>query len=158
MIIDEASMVDSFLFLALLKAIPEGTRLVLVGDTDQLPPVGAGNVLHDIIDSDCFPVTVLDKIFRQSDDSSIVENAHKIKNGIHLEINNKSSDFFFIPSDEFCMIYRRKCSELVTEQSAEVSRNIPRMDIEVLTPTRHYDLGVEELNKKASGSMNPAIS
>ena len=152
-IIDEASMVDSFLFLALLKAIPEGTRLVLVGDTDQLPPVGAGNVLHDIIDSGCFPVTVLDHIFRQSDDSFIVENAHKIKNGVHLEINNKSSDFFFIP--------RRNSYEISKEISELVTNNLPKylgispMDIEVLTPTRHYDLGVEELNKKLQVSINP---
>ena len=152
-IIDEASMVDSFLFLALLKAIPEGARLVLVGDTDQLPPVGAGNVLHDIIDSECFPVTVLDKIFRQSDDSCIVENAHKIKNGVHIEINNKSSDFFFIP--------RRSSYDISKEISELVTQNLPKylevspMDIEVLTPTRHYDLGVEELNKKLQVSINP---
>ena len=153
-IIDEASMVDSFLFLALLKAIPEGTRLVLVGDTDQLPPVGAGNVLHDIINSECFPVTVLDKIFRQSDDSSIVENAHKIKNGIHLEINNKSSDFFYIPRMNSYDI-AKECSELVTKNLPKYLGVSP-MDIEVLTPTRHYELGVEGLNKKLQQSVNPA--
>ena len=153
-IIDEASMVDSFLFLALLKAIAEGTRLVLVGDTDQLPPVGAGNVLHDIIDSGCFPVTVLDKIFRQSDDSSIVENAHKIKNGVHLEINNKSVDFFYIPRMNSYEI-SKECSVLVTENLPKYLKVSP-MDIEVLTPTRHYELGVEMLNKKLQVSVNPA--
>lgn len=152
-IIDEASMVDSFLFLALLKAVAEGTRLVLVGDTDQLPPVGAGNVLHDIIKSECFPVTVLDKIFRQSDDSFIVENAHKIKNGTHIEINNKSSDFFFIPRRNMYDI-TKECCVLVTENLPKYLGTKP-MDIQVLTPTRHYGLGVEELNKKLQAAMNP---
>ena len=116
-IIDEASMVDAGLFYALLKAIVVGTKLVLVGDTDQLPSVGAGNVLHDIIHSDCFPVTTLSRIYRQSDNSSIVENAHKIKDGIHLEINNKSSDFFFIP--------RRNSSEISKELGELGNRESP---------------------------------
>ncbi len=153
LIIDEASMVDAGLFYALLKAVVTGTRLVLVGDTDQLPSVGAGNVLHDIIESDCFPVTVLTRIFRQSDTSNIVENAHKIKDGIHLEINNKSSDFFFIP--------RMNSRDIAEECSALITDNLPKyldispLDIEILTPTRHYELGSLELNKKLQKKLNP---
>ncbi len=152
-IIDEASMVDAALFHALLKSVVQGCRLVLVGDTDQLPSVGAGNVLHDIIHSDCFPVTTLSRIYRQSDKSSIVENAHKIKDGIHLEINNKSSDFFFIP--------RRNASEIEKELGELVTNNLPNylkvspLDIEVITPTRQFELGCTELNKKLQKKLNP---
>lgn len=152
-IIDEASMVDAGLFYSLLKAIVPDTRLILVGDIDQLPSVGAGNVLHDIIESDCFPVTTLSRIFRQSDTSSIVENAHKIKDGIHLEINNKSSDFFFIP--------RYSVPEITDELCKLVTENLPKylevspLDIEILTPTRQFELGCQSLNKKLQVKLNP---
>ncbi len=152
-IIDEASMVDASLMHSLLKAIVPGCRLVLVGDTDQLPSVGAGNVLHDIISSDCFPVTTLSRIYRQADKSSIVENAHKIKDGIHLEINNKSSDFFFIP--------RRNPTDISRELGELVTKNLPdylgvsALDIEVITPTRQFELGCMELNKKLQKKLNP---
>ena len=96
-IIDEMSMVDSSLFYSLLQAIMPGTRLVLVGDSNQLPSVGPGNVLKDIIRSGVFSVTVLDKIFRQGENSDIITNAHLINAGKQLEINNKSRDFFYIP-------------------------------------------------------------
>ena len=152
-IIDEASMVDSHLFYALLKAIAPGTRLILVGDTDQLPPVGAGNVLRDIISSECFPVTTLTRIFRQSDDSNIVDNAHKIKDGVHLAINNKSTDFFFIPRKNAYDI-SQECCELVSENLPKFL-NISPLDIEVLTPTRQYELGAQELNKKLQKKLNP---
>ena len=153
LIIDEASMVDSSLFYALLKAIVPGTKLVLVGDIDQLPSVGAGNVLHDIIESDCFPVTTLTRIFRQSDTSSIVENAHKIKDGIHLEINNKSSDFFFIPRRSAYDI-SEECSNLIAENLPNYLKVSP-LDIEVLSPTRQFELGSLELNKKLQKRLNP---
>lgn len=153
LIIDEASMVDSSLFYALLKAIVPGTKLVLVGDIDQLPSVGAGNVLHDIIESDCFPVTTLTRIFRQSDTSSIVENAHKIKDGIHLEINNKSSDFFFIPRRSAYDI-SEECSDLIAENLPNYLKVSP-LDIEVLSPTRQFELGSLELNKKLQKRLNP---
>ncbi|MBR6402752.1 MAG: ATP-dependent RecD-like DNA helicase [Eubacterium sp.] len=152
-IIDEASMVDANLFYALLRAIGEGTSLILVGDTDQLPPVGAGNVLHDIIASDCFPVTILNKIYRQSDGSSIVENAHKIRNGEHLEINNKSKDFFFIPRMNSADI-AAECNELVLTNLPKYL-NVSPLDIEVIAPMRHYELGVEELNKRLQKTINP---
>ncbi len=152
-IIDEASMLDSSLFYSLLKALVQGTRLVLVGDTDQLPSVGAGNVLHDIIASDCFPVTTLDKNFRQADDSSIISNAHKIKQGVHLEINNKSKDFFFMAKNSAYDIVE-ECKTLVNHDLPKFL-NVSPLEIEVLTPTRQYELGVEELNKKLQGSINP---
>jgi exodeoxyribonuclease V alpha subunit len=90
-IVDEMSMVDSFLFYSLLSAVAYGTRLILVGDINQLPSVGAGNVLKDVICSDCFPVTTLDKIYRQEEGSDIVFNAHHINKGEHLTIDNKSN-------------------------------------------------------------------
>ncbi len=152
-IIDEASMLDSSLFYSLLKALTQGMRLVLVGDTDQLPSVGAGNVLHDIIDSNCFPVTTLDKNFRQSDDSRIIENAHKIKKGEHLEIKNDSKDFFFIAHNTNREI-ADECALLVSHDLSNYL-NVSPLDIEVLTPTRQYELGVEALNKKLQATINP---
>lgn len=153
-IVDEMSMVDCFIFNALLNAIMHGTRLILVGDVNQLPSVGAGNVLKDIILSDCFPVTVLNKIYRQEDGSDIVYNAHLINKGEHIEINNKSKDFFFIP--------RNTAQSIVDEVRVLISENLPRflsinpMDIQVLTPMRKYDTGVENLNVKLQELLNPA--
>ena len=152
-IIDEASMVDASLFHSLLLAIPYGTRLILVGDIDQLPSVGAGNVLHDIIASDCFPVTTLTTIFRQARESQIVGNAHKIKNGEHIEISNKSKDFFFIP--------RSGAESIGQELEMLLMKNLPQYlkvapeEIQVLTPMRKYELGVETLNRRLQSAMNP---
>ena len=154
LIVDEASMIDSRLFYALLKALVNGTRLILVGDTDQLPPVGAGNVLHDVIASGCFPVTVLQRIFRQSEDSSIVENAHRIKNGEHLTINNKSKDFFFIPRAGAEAI-RAECVKLMQKQLPEYLKVDPT-EIELLTPMRRFELGVENMNRTLQEALNPA--
>ncbi|MCR5214677.1 MAG: ATP-dependent RecD-like DNA helicase [Eubacterium sp.] len=152
-IIDEASMIDASLFYALLKSITPGTRLVLVGDIDQLPSVGAGNVLKDIIASDRFPVTILNKIFRQSDDSNIITNAHKIKDGIHLEIKNESKDFFFIPRNTVNSVIS-KCKELVTSELPDYLGISPQ-EIEVITPMRKGDLGCRELNKALQKAVNP---
>ncbi len=153
LIVDEASMIDSRLFYALLKALVNGTRLILVGDTDQLPPVGAGNVLHDIIASGCFPVTVLQRIFRQAEDSSIVENAHRIKDGIHLSINNKSKDFFFIPRSGTEAI-REECVKLLRDQLPGYLGVEPG-EIQLLTPMRRYELGVEAMNRTLQSAINP---
>lgn len=153
-IVDEMSMVDSYIFYSLLQAISYGTRLILVGDVNQLPSVGAGNVLKDIINSEYFPVTTLTKIFRQEDGSDIVINAHKINRGEHLEISNKSKDFFFIQ--------RTGVVNTVNEVKELVSDNLPRylnispMDIQVLTPMRKYELGVENMNIKLQELLNPA--
>ena len=152
-IVDEMSMVDSFIFYSLLQAVTYGTRLILVGDVNQLPSVGAGNVLKDIINSDCFPVTVLNKIFRQEEGSDIVYNAHTINKGEHLEINNKSKDFFFIP--------RNGAPNIIGEVKELISDNLPKylginsLDIQVLTPMRKYEVGVENMNQKLQELLNP---
>ncbi|MBO6162873.1 MAG: ATP-dependent RecD-like DNA helicase [Eubacterium sp.] len=152
-IIDEASMLDQFLFHSLLKAISSGTRLILVGDVDQLPSVGAGNVLHDIIASRCFPVTTLSTIFRQSGDSRIIENAHKIKNGELIPLDNKNADFFMIP--------RVGSEAVIGEICTLLTKNLPQYlgistdEIQVLTPMRKRELGVEGLNKRLQMTLNP---
>ena len=152
-IVDEASMIDNNLLYSLLKAITPGTRLIFVGDTDQLPSVGAGNVLHDIIASECFPVAVLGKIFRQSEESAIVTNAHKMKKGEHIEISNKNSDFFFIP--------RQGADSITEELRVLLTKNLPGYlgvsmnDIQVLTPMRKQAVGVEGLNRKLQSYINP---
>lgn len=152
-IIDEMSMVDSSLFYSLLKAVMPGTRLVLVGDSNQLPSVGPGNVLRDIIRSGIFSVTVLDKIFRQGKDSDIILNAHQINRGGHLEIKNTSRDFFYIP--------RTTAADIIEELRQLICKKLPKyfnvssMEIQVLTPMRKYELGVESLNKKLQEILNP---
>lgn len=154
-IVDEMSMVDSYIFYSLVQAILYGTRLILVGDVNQLPSVGAGNVLKDIINSNCFPVTVLTKIFRQEDGSDIVFNAHRINKGEKLEINNKSKDFFFIP--------RNGSASIISEVRELVADNLPKYlhvspaDIQVLTPMRKYEVGVENLNVKLQELLNPRV-
>lgn len=152
-IVDEMSMVDNFIFYSLLQAVTYGTRLILVGDVNQLPSVGAGNVLKDIINSDCFPVTVLNKIYRQEEGSDIVYNAHTINKGEHLEISNKSKDFFFIP--------RNGGANIIQEVKELISDNLPGylginpLDIQVLTPMRKYETGVENMNQKLQVLLNP---
>lgn len=153
-IIDEMSMVDSSLFYSLLQAIMPGTRLVLVGDSNQLPSVGPGNVLKDIIRSGVFSVTVLDKIFRQGGNSDIITNAHLINAGKQLEINNKSRDFFYIP--------RQGSQDIIAELKHLILDSLPGffqvdpMNIQVLTPMRKYELGVENLNKRLQEILNPS--
>ncbi|MBR0147464.1 MAG: ATP-dependent RecD-like DNA helicase [Eubacterium sp.] len=155
-IIDEASMLDSQLFHALLLALTYGTRLILVGDTDQLPSVGAGNVLHDVIASDCFPVTTLSTIFRQAEESRIITNAHKVRNGEHLTIDNKNKDFFFIP--------RQGPEATGRELETLIRKDLPKYlgitedDIQVLTPMRKYELGVEALNRRLQNTLNPSTA
>ena len=152
-IVDEASMIDNYLLYSLLKAITPGTRLILVGDTDQLPSVGAGNVLHDIISGGCFPVTVLSRIFRQSEESAIITNAHKIKKGERIEISNKNNDFFFIPRDSVASVFE-ELRELLTKNLPGYL-GVDMNEIQVLTPMRKQALGVGELNKKLQSYINP---
>lgn len=153
-IVDEMSMVDSYIFHSLLKAITHGTRLILVGDVHQLPSVGAGNVLKDIINSGCFPVTTLTKIFRQDEGSDIIFNAHRINRGEHIEIHNKSKDFFFIP--------RQSAGSIIEEVKVLVSDNLPRYlnlnpeEIQILTPMRKGDVGVSNMNEKLQAMLNPS--
>ncbi|MBR3644904.1 MAG: ATP-dependent RecD-like DNA helicase, partial [Lachnospiraceae bacterium] len=152
-IVDEMSMVDIFLVNALLKAIPEGTRLILVGDSNQLPSVGPGNVLKDIIASDEFNVVKLDKIFRQAGESDIVVNAHKINRGEHFALDNKSKDFLYLS--------RATAQEVVNATVGLVMSKLPKYvkadvyDIQVLTPMRKGLLGVEGLNEALQQYLNP---
>ena len=152
-IIDEMSMVDITLLYALLKAVGAGTRLILVGDVNQLPSVGPGNVLRDIIASGCFPVVTLQKIFRQASQSDIVVNAHKINDGEHITLDNKSKDFF--------LLKRYDADVIINVVLQLVKQKMPRYveatsyDIQVLTPTRKGLLGVERLNTILQQYLNP---
>ena len=152
-IIDEMSMVDITLLYALLKAVGAGTRLILVGDVNQLPSVGPGNVLRDIIASECFPVVTLQKIFRQASQSDIVVNAHKINDGEHISLDNKSKDFF--------LLKRYDADVIINVMLQLVKQKMPRYvdatsyDIQVLTPTRKGLLGVERLNTILQQYLNP---
>ena len=153
LIVDEMSMVDSYLFYSLLQAVAYGTRLILVGDVNQLPSVGAGNVLKDIIASGCFSVVTLSRIYRQEEGSDIVYNAHKINRGEHLEITNKSRDFFFIP--------RPNAKATLNEVKVLISENLPGflnvtpLDIQVLAPMRRNETGVLNLNEQLQKLLNP---
>ena len=152
-IIDEMSMVDIALMHSLLLAVTAGTRLILVGDENQLPSVGPGNVLRDIIRSGCFPVVELKKIFRQASESDIVVNAHKINRGEQVTINNKSREFFFLK--------RYDADIIIRVVIALIQEKLPRYvdakpyEIQVLTPMRKGLLGVERLNQILQRYLNP---
>lgn len=152
-IIDEMSMVDLPLMYALLHAVVPGTRLILVGDANQLPSVGPGSVLKDIIHSDCFPVVKLTKIFRQAGESDIVVNAHKINRGEEVVLDNKSRDFFFLKRQDPNVII----SVLITLIQKKLPKyvNAKPYDIQVLTPMRKGLLGVERLNGILQEYLNP---
>lgn len=152
-IIDEMSMVDTYLFTALLKAVSMGTRLILVGDMNQLPSVGPGKVLKDIIESKVFCVVRLEKIFRQAMESHIVQNAHKIQKGELPILDNKSKDFFFLKRNDVNVIYKHMV-QLILEKMPRYVEAGP-MDIQVLTPMRKGALGVEILNKILQQYLNP---
>lgn len=152
-IIDEMSMVDINLIHSLLKAIVPGTRLILVGDVNQLPSVGAGCVLKDIIDSECFHVVKLTKIFRQASQSDIIVNAHKINRGEEVVLDNKSMDFFFLK--------RYDADVIISVVIQLIRQKLPKFvdatpyDIQVLTPMRKGLLGVERLNRILQEYLNP---
>lgn len=155
-IIDEMSMVDLPLFQALLKAISPGTRLILVGDVNQLPSVGPGQVLKDLINSKCFPVVILEKIFRQDGESDIVVNAHKINNGQEIPLDNKNKDFFFLERNDINVIYKHMIQLIKDMLPKYVDAGI--FDIQVLTPMRKGSLGVEALNRILQQYLNPPSS
>ena len=155
-IIDEMSMVDIQLFQALLKAIAPGTRLVLVGDVNQLPSVGPGQVLRDLIASRCFPMVELKKIFRQADGSDIVVNAHRINEGKQIRLNNKSRDFFLLERNDINVIYKHMI-QLIQEKLPPYVQASPH-DIQVLTPMRKGGLGCETLNGILQRYLNPPDS
>ena len=152
-IVDEVSMLDIHLLHALLKAIAVGTRLILVGDVNQLPSVGPGNVLKDIIKSRCFQVVELTKIFRQAAESDIIMNAHKINAGEKLHIDNKSRDFFLLPRDN-CNAIISVIIQLVRDKMPKYV-NAPMHEIQVLTPMRKGELGVDRLNQILQQYLNP---
>ena len=152
-IVDEMSMVDAYLFQSLLKAISVGTRLIMVGDMHQLPSVGPGQVLHDLIESRSFVVTGLEKIFRQSEESDIVLNAHRIHQGKQISLDNKSKDFFFLERNDVQVIYKHMI-QLVLDKLPRYVR-ASSYDIQVLTPMRRGPLGVEQLNRILQKYLNP---
>lgn len=153
LIIDEMSMVDLPLMQALLRAIVPGTRLVLVGDGNQLPSVGPGSVLKDILAAEAFSVVKLTKIFRQAGESDIVVNAHKINKGEEVSLDNKSMDFFFLK--------RQDPTEIIGILIMLIQKKLPKFvnaspyDIQVLTPMRKGVLGVERLNQIMQQYLNP---
>lgn len=155
-IIDEMSMVDIQLFQALLKAILPGTRLILVGDVDQLPSVGPGQVLRDLMNSEAFPMVTLEKIFRQAGESDIVVNAHRINKGEQIALDNKSRDFFLLERNDVNVIYKHMI-QLIREMLPKYVNATP-FDIQVLTPMRKGSLGCETLNGILQRYLNPADS
>ncbi|MCR5691396.1 MAG: ATP-dependent RecD-like DNA helicase [Eubacterium sp.] len=152
-IIDEMSMVDIFLFHNLLKAVAVGTRLILVGDVNQLPSVGPGNVLRDVIDSHCFNVVRLNRIFRQAAESDIIVNAHRINDGQEISLDNDSKDFFCLerenPHDVLQMMLW-----LVKEKMPNYTKCQP-YDVQVLTPMKKGELGVYRCNEILQKYLNP---
>ncbi len=152
-IVDEMSMVDIFLFQSLLKAVPVGTRLIMVGDVNQLPSVGPGQVLSDLIKSGAFQTVVLEKIFRQAKESDIVLNAHRIHAGEDPILDNKSRDFFFLERNDVNVIYKHMI-QLILEKLPRYVDATP-YDIQVLTPMRKGKLGVETLNGILQRYLNP---
>lgn len=154
LIIDEASMVDILLMNSLLKAVVPGTRLVLVGDVDQLPSVGAGNVLKDIIESGVVKVVKLDEIFRQAEESMIVVNAHRINKGEMPLLNEMEKDFYFIKENNPNNIVNT-ILDLCNSRLPNYYGVDPFKDIQVLTPMKKGDVGINLLNKHLQNILNP---
>ena len=154
LIVDECSMIDIVLMNALLKAIPQGMRLILVGDIDQLPSVGAGNVLRDIIDSETVPVIRLTRIFRQAQSSRIIMNAHRINEGKMPDISNgKDTDFFFMQKED----PQEAADEVMRLVKNKLSRyyQTPPSQIQVLTPMQKGIVGAANLNTILQETLNP---
>jgi exodeoxyribonuclease V alpha subunit len=153
-IIDEVSMVDILLMYHLLKAIIPGTRVILVGDVDQLPSVGAGNVLKDIIESGIVNVVRLTEIFRQARESMIVVNAHRINKGLKPQVNIKDKDFFFLQKKNQDNILDT-IKELCIRRLPEFNNYDPSKDIQVLTPMKNSKIGTINMNKELQSILNP---
>lgn len=153
-IIDEASMIDLYLMEALLRAVKAGSHLILIGDSDQLPSVGAGNVLADIIASESFPTIRLTDIFRQSEESLIVTNAHSINDGKAPDLSATDKDFFFVR--------RENTADIPSTIASLITQRLPRTygasiseKIQVITPSKKGDGGVESLNRELQSAINP---
>lgn len=154
LIVDEMSMVDIHLFQALLKALTPGTRLIMVGDMNQLPSVGPGQVLKDLLNSHTIKAVSLEKIFRQQEKSDIIVNAHLIHKGEMIQLDNKSKDFFFLERNDVNVIYKHMV-ELIQNKLPKYVDASPH-EIQVLTPMRKGPLGIEELNPILQRFMNPS--
>ncbi len=152
-ILDEMSMVDIYIFRSLLRALVPGTRIILIGDADQLPSVGPGAVLKDIISSGCFEVSGLKKIYRQSEASAIVRNAHEVIEGRHIDLKKKSEDFFLIDQNTA----ERVIQGIIYLAGKKLPGHLScsPLDIQVMTPMRKGVLGVENLNVRLQEAMNP---
>ncbi|MBR3589195.1 MAG: ATP-dependent RecD-like DNA helicase [Clostridia bacterium] len=153
-IVDELSMVDVCLFAALLDALPLGCRLVMVGDSNQLPPVGSGNVLHDLINSHLLPTVELTEVFRQAMESLIVRNAHKIVKGESIDTNDKSGDFFFMPRP-VATSAAQTSSDLLTSRLPKAYGYSPLEDIQILCPSRKGEAGTVNINRLIQMNINP---
>lgn len=153
-IIDEMSMVDSTLFSQLLRALREDVRLIMLGDVNQIPPVGAGNVLKDLINSNEFDLITLDQVYRQKEESGIITNAHRINQGMVPILNKKDSDFFMMKSpNEKTTVETIK--ELVSKRLPEFYNVDSLKDIQILAPMKRGVSGIENLNYEIQNSMNP---
>ncbi len=153
-IVDELSMVDVQLFWGLLDALPLGCRLIMVGDSDQLPAVGAGNILHDIIDSGLLPVVALNRVFRQAMESLIVKNAHRIVRGENPVIDDKGKDFFFL-SRENLFSAASTVVDLYTKRLTNAYGYDSINDIQIICPSRKGELGTVNLNRSLQQLLNP---
>ena len=153
-IVDEASMIDAILFDNLLKALRLSCRIILVGDSDQLPSIGAGNVLNDILEADIFPSIRLKKVFRQANESLIIHNAHAIINGEQSDFSSKDSDcFFLLRNDKYSSV--QTVLDLVCERLPAAYELNPITDIQVLCPSRMLDTGTVNLNNLLQEKLNP---
>jgi exodeoxyribonuclease V alpha subunit len=154
MIVDEASMIDTYLMYGLLKAIPSEARVIFVGDINQLPSVGPGNVLRDMITSQRIPVTELNEIFRQAEGSAIITNAHRINSGIFPDISNRyDGDFFFVNEEEKEVILEHILN-IVTSRIPKKYGYDPFDEVQVLTPMKRGILGTENLNRAIQQVLN----
>ena len=154
LILDELSMVDISLFASLLDALPLGCRLILVGDSDQLPPVGAGNVLHDLIKAEVLPVIELNKVFRQAMESKIVSNAHKIVHGEMPDLKNDNKDFFHMERQS-TFLASQTVAELCAVRLKKAYGWDPLSDIQVICPSKKGETGTVNLNKILQNVLNP---
>lgn len=154
LIVDEVSMVDTFIFESVMRALPLGCRLILVGDSDQLPSVGPGNVLGDLIDSGILPVVRLNEIFRQAQQSLIVTNAHKIVNGEMPVLNKADKDFFFLQRNNKTEV-TNVITDLCTNRLPKAYGYSAFENIQVLSPSKKGELGTAELNHKLQSALNP---
>lgn len=154
-VIDEASMVDAMLMKSLLEAIPDGTRLIMVGDSDQLPPVGAGNVLSDMLESEMIASVRLTEIFRQAEESLIVVNAHRINRGEYPSYNEEGKDFFLIKRNGERKILEAILELCTTRLPKFYGEFDPLRDVQILTPVKKGTLGSYNLNKELQRVLNP---